>query len=832
MGFATWNPADKDPDITLSNGNLTATGAGGNDLVRATIAKGSGKFYWEITIGTDAGNITMGVATSVHSLAILLGAQAQPAGSGMGYESSSGQKYRAGVAGASYGSAPAVGDVIGVALDLDNNAVWFSLNGSWVDGDGSDSSATVLAEIEAGTTASAAFASIAAGSYFPAATVPWPAVLTANFGASAFTHTVPTGFTSGVDNPTVANGAINLPSFGVTGSVSVPTVHGAGSIDLPTLSVSGTANVPTIHAGGTISLPLLGASGLGDQKLRARLRMPWDIRVGTRLREPWRVPVTARLRIPIHHRVNARLRMPWSIETLVQARLRVPWANTTPVQARLRMTWDLTVLNPVQTRLRMIYDLSTQAAVISTTRPSVSIAGMPLEADDVSMASGGTFWTATLEPARIEDYASIVLNDAFTITIGADVWQFIIDNKSLQRDGTNARPQITGISPGAKHASPRATRLTKTWDAPVMAHAAAEEALGGETITWNILDWQIPANRLAVKDADPIEVVRSIAKAAGALVESNRDGSLTARYRFPRRVPDWSSAAIDHTYTDNADNLSAQETLRPTRIVDKVAVRDAPANAGSISAEVDSREDGLNAGVTSFAAGETAHILAHPGPGVSVESVTGSAGTIRQGPALTYQQTEDLSFDKVSSARLRLPASSIDSVIWLGTSLGALILADDLITMNAPAAGVAIARVKYTVAAEAWEVTAPQTAGGETEFPLAVLFKGKATEERPGGGRVNIIAQRGDGAHPGPDIVDPLIGSVPVATERGRAEIEAGSGLRATRLIAIYRDGLLPGQLVEVHDALQGESWRGQVQAVQHRGTTTKLVSMLELLRA
>src|SRR5690606_27738602 len=52
--YATWNPSDKSSLITLSNGNLTATrsGANGNRLVRATIARSTGKEYFEVTVNT------------------------------------------------------------------------------------------------------------------------------------------------------------------------------------------------------------------------------------------------------------------------------------------------------------------------------------------------------------------------------------------------------------------------------------------------------------------------------------------------------------------------------------------------------------------------------------------------------------------------------------------------------------------------------------------------------------------------------------------------------------------------------------------------------------
>ena len=48
--YATWNPADKGADITLSGGNLVATHTSDNAAtVRANVGKSSGKWYWEIT---------------------------------------------------------------------------------------------------------------------------------------------------------------------------------------------------------------------------------------------------------------------------------------------------------------------------------------------------------------------------------------------------------------------------------------------------------------------------------------------------------------------------------------------------------------------------------------------------------------------------------------------------------------------------------------------------------------------------------------------------------------------------------------------------------------
>jgi hypothetical protein len=67
--YATWNPADKGANLTLSSANLVAT----NTVtfvfnnVRATIGKSSGKWYWEVVI-TGGGDCMVGIANSTQSL--------------------------------------------------------------------------------------------------------------------------------------------------------------------------------------------------------------------------------------------------------------------------------------------------------------------------------------------------------------------------------------------------------------------------------------------------------------------------------------------------------------------------------------------------------------------------------------------------------------------------------------------------------------------------------------------------------------------------------------------------------------------------------------------
>lgn len=124
----TWNPSDKDPRLTLSNGNLTVEHTGTTGIyssVRATEYKSSGKWYFEVNCNVITSHAFIGIATSAMLLDDYLGFDAY----GWGYRKS-GLKYH-GSGGISFGAAWTTGDIIGVALDLDAGKIWWAKNNVW-----------------------------------------------------------------------------------------------------------------------------------------------------------------------------------------------------------------------------------------------------------------------------------------------------------------------------------------------------------------------------------------------------------------------------------------------------------------------------------------------------------------------------------------------------------------------------------------------------------------------------------------------------------------------------------------------------------------------------
>ena len=160
--FATLNTLNNQANSTLSEGNLKAvlaTGASGR--TSSTFAVSSGKWYWEVR-QSSANRFGMGVfdtekyvmtdedaGADAHEWAWLTD----------GGDSSSGILFN-NSSSSNHGVEVANGEVIMVALDADNDAIWFGKENSWFNTDGSANSATVKTQIEAGTTTNAGHTSV------------------------------------------------------------------------------------------------------------------------------------------------------------------------------------------------------------------------------------------------------------------------------------------------------------------------------------------------------------------------------------------------------------------------------------------------------------------------------------------------------------------------------------------------------------------------------------------------------------------------------------------------------------------------------------------------
>lgn len=172
----TWDPGFVSTGITLSVGNLKATDNAslGSAIVatRATAAKSTGKWYWEVLI--NAGETTSSMSVGVASAASFTTSKyVGETSDSWGYKCNGDKAHTASAA--AYGATYGINDVVGVAWDADSGTITFYKNG---------------------VSQGQAYTSVT-GTLYPALSIDGSVVTcaaTANFGATAFTYTAPTGY--------------------------------------------------------------------------------------------------------------------------------------------------------------------------------------------------------------------------------------------------------------------------------------------------------------------------------------------------------------------------------------------------------------------------------------------------------------------------------------------------------------------------------------------------------------------------------------------------------------------------------------------------------------
>jgi hypothetical protein len=137
--FATMNPLDKNTNVVLENGNTTSYSSADNTWVaanRATLGIAKDKFYWEmkITGSGTANGLFFGVCADTVALITSQGIQdnATERAKGILLFCDNGQSQLDTNSRVNMTSAPAFNDVLGCAVDRDNNTVKFYKNGSEV----------------------------------------------------------------------------------------------------------------------------------------------------------------------------------------------------------------------------------------------------------------------------------------------------------------------------------------------------------------------------------------------------------------------------------------------------------------------------------------------------------------------------------------------------------------------------------------------------------------------------------------------------------------------------------------------------------------------------
>jgi hypothetical protein len=217
--YATLNPLNVNPTYAsayvASNGNLTVTATGITGVnfpwLAGTIAVNTGKWYWEVLMGTTGGGApAIGIITSTSLN------NATPFAPESWSYYLNGQKF-AGATGSAYGATWTTGDLIGVALDCDAGTITFYKN-----------------NVSQGTAFSTGFTNLLVNPVliYDASGTDWNCSI--NFGQRPFAYTPPSGFvrlnTYNLPDSTIVKGNTVMDATTYTGTGATQVVTNSGSM--------------------------------------------------------------------------------------------------------------------------------------------------------------------------------------------------------------------------------------------------------------------------------------------------------------------------------------------------------------------------------------------------------------------------------------------------------------------------------------------------------------------------------------------------------------------------------------------------------------------------
>ena len=177
--------------------------------------------------------------------------------------------------------------------------------------------------------------------------------------------------------------------------------------------------------------------------------------------------------------------------------------------------------------------------------------GLELPVDAVSMSNDvdALFWTlrASGKAALFTRMQAGVQPPSVRVTLNGQVWEFVVDSVTRSRAFPEAGVQLTGRSVTAAAGAPYEFEQAWTVDGDTTAAqiAAAANLVTGLEVVWGIADWPVP-DRVFSHFGTPLSVVKRVADAAGALVQSDRAGyTVRVLPRYPLLPNEWPVVAPD-----------------------------------------------------------------------------------------------------------------------------------------------------------------------------------------------------------------------------------------------------------------------------------------------
>ncbi len=167
-------------------------------------------------------------------------------------------------------------------------------------------------------------------------------------------------------------------------------------------------------------------------------------------------------------------------------------------------------------------------------------------------------WQLDAEPARREDRDAVKPTSSgpveLEVTINGHPWRFLVESHRRTRGHQGSSFSITGRSPSALLAAPYSAPATRTETTQRSAQQLATDELANTSwlLTWTATDWNVPASVYSYQGLTPIQSIRRIAEAIGAVAYTVADSrELVVAPYYVDSPWEWGSSNIDVVLTED-----------------------------------------------------------------------------------------------------------------------------------------------------------------------------------------------------------------------------------------------------------------------------------------
>lgn len=449
--------------------------------------------------------------------------------------------------------------------------------------------------------------------------------------------------------------------------------------------------------------------------IQAVLLQPWleSAKVQSALAQRWDSAILLRLALDQlwadGGQVRLALEQAWRGGLSVASAAEQPWSLQGPLQMILSQLWSLSA-DQVQAALVQVYDLAeverimaalvqpwavAAETVILTTTLEVLVDGRPISADHVAIEGSMDEDVLSIEihPGGEADYLACAEGAAVVVTITTgdviDSYHGIITTVRIDEEHGATRYVVEAMSPavllGEPYGQPRDGELSGT--------ASSLAAILAPGVDWQTVDWAVPENTWIAAGESPLELLKTLAGAVGAVVQSRPDGTLFVTPAYPVAVPEWARATPGLVLTEDLDSFSVGTTPDHRPGYNRYLIGDQLVAAEGLRLE----ETVLDSASKEVRGYET------PWAGDFRLEHTGGDWVQLEDKGVEERAVEEVVEIVRGAGRTRYPIYSREKVDWLQTNLGTITYSEDG-TVQATIEGESLLALKYTTRCRLWAV--------------------------------------------------------------------------------------------------------------------------------